>query len=100
MIVTHNMQQAARVSDWTLFMLFGEVVEFGPTQEDLHGAGRSADGGLRDGAVRLMTETRSGSTRSSPTLEREILEMGELAATAVQRAGPRDVAHDDGRPRP
>jgi phosphate transport system ATP-binding protein len=31
-IVTHNMQQAARVSDWTLFMLFGEVVEFGPTE--------------------------------------------------------------------
>ncbi len=30
-IVTHNMQQAARVSDWTLFMLYGEVVEFGPT---------------------------------------------------------------------
>jgi len=32
-IVTHNMQQAARVSDWTLFMLFGEVVEFGPTEK-------------------------------------------------------------------
>jgi phosphate transport system ATP-binding protein len=31
-IVTHNMQQAARVSDWTLFMLYGEVVEFGPTE--------------------------------------------------------------------
>jgi phosphate transport system ATP-binding protein len=30
-IVTHNMQQAARVSDWTLFMLYGECVEFGPT---------------------------------------------------------------------
>ena len=30
-IVTHNMQQAARVSDSTLFMLFGDVVEFGPT---------------------------------------------------------------------
>ncbi len=30
-IVTHNMQQAARVSEWTLFMLYGEVVEFGPT---------------------------------------------------------------------
>jgi phosphate transport system ATP-binding protein len=30
-IVTHNMQQAARVSAWTLFMLYGEVVEFGPT---------------------------------------------------------------------
>jgi phosphate transport system ATP-binding protein len=32
-IVTHNMQQAARVADWTMFMLLGEVVEFGPTQK-------------------------------------------------------------------
>jgi len=32
-IVTHNMQQAARVSDWTTFMLFGEVVELGPTEK-------------------------------------------------------------------
>jgi phosphate transport system ATP-binding protein len=32
-IVTHNMQQAARVADRTAFMLAGEVVEVGPTQE-------------------------------------------------------------------
>jgi phosphate transport system ATP-binding protein len=32
-IVTHNMQQAARVADWTVFMLLGEVVEYGPTQK-------------------------------------------------------------------
>jgi phosphate transport system ATP-binding protein len=32
-IVTHNMQQAARVSDWTLFLLSGEVVEYGPTEK-------------------------------------------------------------------
>jgi phosphate transport system ATP-binding protein len=32
-IVTHNMQQAARVSDWTLFLLSGEAVEFGPTEK-------------------------------------------------------------------
>ena len=32
-IVTHNMQQAARVSDSTLFMLYGEVVEFAATQK-------------------------------------------------------------------
>jgi phosphate transport system ATP-binding protein len=32
-IVTHNMQQAARISDWTLFLLSGEVVEFGPTDK-------------------------------------------------------------------
>ncbi|HEX6053476.1 MAG TPA: phosphate ABC transporter ATP-binding protein PstB [Gemmatimonadaceae bacterium] len=30
-IVTHNMQQAARVSDRTAFMLAGELVEFAPT---------------------------------------------------------------------
>lgn len=32
-IVTHNMQQAARVSDDTAFFLVGEVVEFGATQD-------------------------------------------------------------------
>ena len=32
-IVTHNMQQAARVSDDTGFMLLGELVEFGVTRE-------------------------------------------------------------------
>jgi len=30
-IVTHNMQQAARISDYTAFFLSGELVEFGPT---------------------------------------------------------------------
>lgn len=30
-IVTHNMQQAARVSDYTGFMLLGKLIEFGPT---------------------------------------------------------------------
>ena len=32
-IVTHNMQQAARVSDRTAFMLLGELVETAPTSE-------------------------------------------------------------------
>jgi phosphate transport system ATP-binding protein len=32
-IVTHNMQQAARVSDYTGFMLLGELVEVGATRE-------------------------------------------------------------------
>jgi phosphate transport system ATP-binding protein len=31
-IVTHNMQQASRASDWTLFMLSGEIVEFNDTK--------------------------------------------------------------------
>ena len=32
-IVTHNMQQAARVSDFTAFMYLGEMIEFGPTNQ-------------------------------------------------------------------
>jgi phosphate transport system ATP-binding protein len=31
-IVTHNMQQAARVSDETAFFLLGELIEFGDTK--------------------------------------------------------------------
>jgi phosphate transport system ATP-binding protein len=31
-IVTHNMQQAGRIADWTMFLLNGEVVEAGPTE--------------------------------------------------------------------
>ena len=33
MIVTHNMQQAARVSDYTAYLYLGDLVEFGPTAE-------------------------------------------------------------------
>lgn len=32
-MVTHNMQQAARVSDKTAFFLLGEAVEFGETKQ-------------------------------------------------------------------
>ena len=32
-IVTHNMQQAARVSDYTAYMYLGELIEFGKTDE-------------------------------------------------------------------
>jgi phosphate transport system ATP-binding protein len=32
-IVTHNMQQASRVSDYTAFMYMGSLVEYGPTEQ-------------------------------------------------------------------
>jgi phosphate transport system ATP-binding protein len=32
-IVTHNMQQAARVSDFTAYMYLGELMEFGVTEQ-------------------------------------------------------------------
>ena len=31
-IVTHNMQQAARVSDYTAYFYLGELIEFGETK--------------------------------------------------------------------
>ena len=33
LIVTHNMQQAARVSDYTAFMYLGRLIEYGPTAD-------------------------------------------------------------------
>ena len=32
-IVTHNMQQAGRISDYTAFMLLGDLIEVGPTKK-------------------------------------------------------------------
>ncbi len=32
-IVTHNMQQAARISDYTAFMLNGSLIEFNSTKQ-------------------------------------------------------------------
>lgn len=32
-MVTHNMQQAARISDKTAFFLLGEIAEFGTTED-------------------------------------------------------------------
>ena len=39
-IVTHNMQQAARVSDYTAFMYMGELIEFGDTDTIFTNPGR------------------------------------------------------------
>lgn len=33
LIVTHNMQQAARISDYTAFMYLGRLIEYGPTSD-------------------------------------------------------------------
>ena len=39
-IVTHNMQQAARCSDYTAYMYLGDLIEFGPTERAVHEARR------------------------------------------------------------
>ena len=32
-IVTHSMQQASRISDYTAFLYMGELIEYGPTKK-------------------------------------------------------------------
>jgi phosphate transport system ATP-binding protein len=41
-IVTHNMQQAARVSDYTAFMYLGELIEFDETSKLFTNPGKKA----------------------------------------------------------
>ena len=52
-IVTHNMQQAARMSDYTAFFYLGELVEFGPTAKIFTSPAQEANGRLCDRPVRM-----------------------------------------------
>ena len=66
-IVTHNMQQAARVSDYTAFFWLGPAGRVRSDRQDLHGPGREADRGLRDrdGSDKHGTSRSDTSRRSS-----------------------------------
>ena len=57
-IVTHNMQQAARIADTTAFMLEGELIEHGPTNKIFTNPERRADRALRHRQVRIVEEAR------------------------------------------
>ena len=57
-IVTHNMQQAARVSDATAFMYLGELIEFGQTEKLFTHPGKTGNGRLYYGPVRLERRGR------------------------------------------
>ena len=57
-MVTHNMQQAVRISDKTAFFLLGEVVEYGETEQDvLHAHGTSAPRTISQGGLVDMRTT-------------------------------------------
>ena len=73
-IVTHNMQQAARASDITAFFNLEETGKPGPPgrdrrdRDDLHQPDREGDRGLRQRAIRLMPEATGripGGTRAA-----------------------------------
>jgi len=54
-IVTHNMQQAARVSDFTAFVLTGQMIEFSATPQLFTTPERSANGSVHHGAFRMRS---------------------------------------------
>ncbi len=78
-IVTHNMQQAARVADRTAFMLGGELVEVGPTAGDLHDPRR-----LRE--PRNMSPESSASDRRRRTARALSMDDDPLTAAELDPA--------------
>ena len=95
-IVTHNMQQAARVSDYTAFMYLGELVEFGETADDLHRAARPAHAGLHHRPLRLTpaTDRRHAHAEHIPSsaydeeLERPAPQASPRWAASPRRSSP------------
>ena len=65
-IVTHNLQQAARVSDHTAFLYEGELIEYGPTEAAVHQAGEEGDGRLPHRPVRMMEGPHGNFQGDSP----------------------------------
>ena len=61
-IVTHNMQQAARVSDFTAFMYLGELIEFGATETLFTTPQRQPHAGLHHRPLRLKRRRKHGRT--------------------------------------
>ena len=83
-IVTHNMQQAARVSQRTAFFHLGKLIEFAEHRSDLHQSERSHDPGLHHRPLRLTRGTHAmvsqhivkSYDQEINLLTRQILEMG------------------------
>ena len=94
-IVTHNMQQAARVSQRTAFFHLGELVEYGKTVGDLHQPAPAAHPGLHHRPLRLIgagcMQQASGHTLKAfdediERLRALISQMGGLAEHAIGEA--------------
>ena len=76
-IVTHNMQQAARISDRTAFFLLGELVEVGPTAQIFSAPQDKEETAM---SIRKQYDTDLESLKNSLT------EMGRNSADAVENA--------------
>ena len=90
-IVTHNMQQAARISDRTAFFLLGELVEVAPRTRSSARPGTSAPrttspaGSVNAGRNKAMS-IRKQYDSDLEALKTALVEMGQNAAEAVENA--------------
>ena len=82
-IVTHNMQQAARVAEFTGFFLLGSLIEFDKTEKIFTNPSRQTDGRLHYRQVWIM---RTRFQQGLDELKEKLLRMGGLAEQAVDRA--------------
>ena len=69
-IVTHNMQQAARVSDYTAYMYLGDLMEFGETEQIFFKPQAPGDRGLHHGPLRLKGNSDGGQAPFDPVRQR------------------------------
>ena len=79
-MVTHNMQQAVRVSDKTAFFLLGELVEFGGHRQDLLHAQGQADRRVHYREVWIMREKFK---QQLEEMYRQMVIMGSLCQQAI-----------------
>ena len=86
-LVTHNMQQAARVSDYTAFFFQGHIVEFGADDADLLESGREEDRGIHHRPLRLSREVIMGHLqRETERLKRKVLGLGAIVEDNLRLA--------------
>ena len=88
-IVTHNMQQAARVSDYTAYMYLGELIEFGATDEIFIKPKRRETEGLHYRQVRLIGHRRPIEERNmnEHTYKQFDAEMEEIRSGVMAMGG-------------
>ncbi len=81
-MVTHNMQQAARISDKTAFFLLGEVIEFQRYRATVFSSVRQENAGLYYREVWLM---RIRLEEQLQQLNLELIKMGRAVRGCDQR---------------
>ena len=83
-IVTHNMQQAARVSDYTAFMENGVLVEFGETDQVFTRPKESRTEEYVTGPIRLGVSMTVHLQRDLDSLKKDIVHLGSLVQNSTQ----------------